>query len=105
MATGKIDINNYCDCLYSELSNIKDSLDAFLTQIDLMEGKDKGHFNTHAKHLSELIRNVEWKMELFAKECPVDWNRFGKDIESSTSVPTSDKMKENDYPSPGYAGG
>jgi hypothetical protein len=105
MATRHIDINNYCECLYSELSNIKDSLDAFLTQINLMEGKDKGHFHTHAKHLNELIKNVDWKMEIFAKECPVDWSKFGKDVESSTSVPTSESLKEKDFPSAGYAGG
>ncbi len=105
MATTKIDINNYCECLYSELSNIKDSLDAFVTQIDLLEGKDKGHFHSHTKHLNELIKNVEWKMEIFAKECPVDWGKFGKEVESSTSVPTMETMKEKDFPSPGYAGG
>ena len=105
MATKHINTNNYCECLYSELSNIKDSLDAFLIQLDLMEGKDKGHFDTHAKHLNELIQNVDWKMEIFAKECPIDWNNFGKDVESSTSVPTSDKLKEKDFPSAGYAGG
>ncbi len=105
MATGKIDINNYCECLYSELTNIKDSLDAFVTQIDLLEAKEKGHFDTHTKHLNELIKNVEWKMEIFAKECPVDWSKFGEEVQSSTSVPTSESLKEKDFPSPGYAGG
>ncbi len=105
MATKNIDINNYCECLYSELSNIKDSLDAFLTQIDLLEGKDKGHFSSHTKHLNELIKNVEWKMEIFAKECPVDWGKFGEHAESSTSVPSADSLKNKDFPSPGYAGG
>jgi len=56
MATRHININNYCECLYSELSNIKDSLDAFLTQINLMEGKDKRHFLSHANILMSLSK-------------------------------------------------
>ena len=59
MATKHVDLDNYCQCLYSELSNIRDSLDAFITQIDLMEGKDKEHTCSHVKHLNELIQNVE----------------------------------------------
>jgi hypothetical protein len=105
MATKDTKINNYCECLYSELSNIKDSLAAFVTQIELMDGGDKGHLQTHLRHLNELIENVDWKMEIFAKECPVDWSRFGKEGESSTSVPMSESMKDKDYPSGGYAGG
>lgn len=100
-----IDINNYCDCLYEELSNIKDSLGGFLTQIELMERKDKEILATHTRHLNELIQTVTWKMEIFSKECPIDWNKLGKESESSTSVPTSETFKEKDFPSGGYAGG
>lgn len=104
MATKNIDINNYCDCLYGELSNIKDSLNAFLTQIDLMEGKDRERFRSHVKHLNELIQTVDWKMEIFSKECPVDWKKFGKESEVTTSVPSSESSKEHNFPG-GYAGG
>jgi len=51
------------------------------------------------------MHSSQIKMEIFAKECPVDWSKFGKDMESSTSVPSSESLKEKDYPSAGYAGG
>ncbi len=105
MATKHTDINGYCDCLYQELSNIKDSLGGFVTQIDLMEGKGKGVLNSHIRHLNELIQAVDWKLEIFSKECPVDWSKFGKESESTTSVPTSETFKEKDFPSGGFAGG
>jgi len=82
------DINNYCDCLYSELSGMKDSLGAFLTQIDLMSGKEKNVLSSHVKHLNELIRTIDWKLEIFSKECPVDWGKLGKESESTASVPS-----------------
>ena len=105
MATKHLKINDYCDCLFSELSSMKESLEAFLTQIDLMDGKQKSVLRSHIKHLNELIQTIDWKLEIFSKECPVDWSKFGKESESSTSVPFSESMKEQDFPSGGYAGG
>ena len=83
------DISGYCDCLYSELSSMKDSLGGFLTQIDLMEGSEKGSLSSHVRHLNELIQTIDWKLEIFSKECPVDWHKFGEKSESTTSVPSS----------------
>jgi len=105
MSARHIDINGYCDCLYSELSNMKDSVDAFLTQIDVMPGKEKGVLRSHVRHLNELKEMIDWKLEIFTKECPVDWNKFGKESESTTSVPTGEDFKNKDFPSGGYAGG
>ena len=105
MATKHVDINGYCDCLFQELSSIKDNLNGFVTQIDLMEGKDRGVLNSHVRHLNELIETIDWKLEIFSKECPVDWGKFGKESEGTVSVPTSESMKEKDFPSGGYAGG
>jgi hypothetical protein len=70
-----------------------------------MEGKEKTVLCSHTKHLNELIKNIEWKMEIFSKECPIDWKSFGEKGESVTSVPTSESLKEKDFPSGGYAGG
>jgi hypothetical protein len=84
---------------------MKDSLEAFLTQIDLMEGKEKGVLHSHTRHLKELIQTIDWKLEIFSRECPVDWSKFGKESEVSTSVPLSESLKEKDFPSGGFAGG
>lgn len=105
MSAKRMDIKEYCDCLYTELSNMKDSLNAFVDQIDLMEGKERGMLDSHVRHLNELIQAIDWKMEIFSRECPVDWNTFGKESESATSVPLTESLKESDYPSGGFAGG
>jgi hypothetical protein len=105
MASRHEDINGYCDCLFAELSSMKDNLGGFVTQIELMEGKDKGVLDSHVRHLNELIKAIDWKLEIFSKECPVDWNKLGKESAGSVSVPTSESFKEKDFPSGGYAGG
>jgi len=105
MATKHMRINDYCDCLYSELSNMKESLEAFLDQIDLMEDNQRNVLQSHVKHLNELIQTIDWKLEIFSKQCPVDWSKFGKQSERTSSVPSSESMKERDFPSGGYAGG
>ena len=105
MAAKRDDKNEYCDCLYSELSSIKDNLGSFVDQIEFMDGKGENLFCSHVKHLNELISNIDWKMEIFSKQCPVDWKNFGKESESSVSVPTLESLKEKDFPSGGYAGG
>jgi len=105
MTARHIDINGYCDCLFEELSNIKDSLGGLVTQIETMEGKERGVLVSHVRHLKELIEAVDWKLEIFSKECPVDWSKFGKESESSASVPSPDSFKESDFPPSGYDGG
>lgn len=99
------DINNYCDSLYSELAGMKETLGDFLARINHMEGKDKAVLSSHIRHISELIQTIDWKLEIFSRECPVDWNKLGKESESSASVPSSESLKNPDFPSGGYAGG
>ncbi len=100
-----IDINDYCNNLYSEMAIMKERLGNFMSQLDAMGGKDKEKLSTHYKHLNELIHTIDWKLEIFSKECPVDWSKLGKDCESTASVPLSEEFKAKDYPSGGDAGG
>ena len=44
------------------------------------------------------------ELELFLEDS-IEKEQFGEEIESSTSVPSSETLKEKDYPSAGYAGG
>jgi len=104
MATRKIDINNYCDSLYSELFNMKTRLVEYVTQIEHMEGKEKSMLNPFVRHLNEIIGAIDWKLEIFTKVCPVDWGRYVKEFETKVSVST-ETMKESDQPAGGYVGG
>jgi hypothetical protein len=100
MAVKHIDIKGYCDTLYMELSGMKTRLFELVNEIEHMEGKDKTVLISHKKHLDELIKAVEWKMEIFSKSCPIDWSKFGVESEGHVSVPSTD----SDIPG-GYAGG
>lgn len=104
MATRKIDINSYCDSLYTELFKIKASLVEYVTQIEHMDGKERSILNPFVRHLNELINTIDWKLEIFTKVCPVDWGRFVKGVESNVSVST-DTMKEGEQIAGGYFGG
>lgn len=102
MATKHGDISGYCDSLYTELNDIKNKLIGFKGRIEGMTGKERDVLASHIKHIDELIESVEWKMEIFSKSCPVDWSKFGKEAESTVSVPSSEGK---DMPAGGYAGG
>jgi hypothetical protein len=101
MAVKHIDIKGYCDTLYMELSGMKTTLTELVNEIEHMEGKDKTVLISHKRHLDELIKTVEWKMEIFSKSCPIDWSKFGVEVDSTVSVPST----ESDIPAGGYAGG
>ncbi|MEW6602384.1 MAG: hypothetical protein AB1499_15535 [Nitrospirota bacterium] len=101
MAVKHIEIKGYCDTLYMELSGMKKRLSEFVSEIENMEGKERNVLNSHKRHLNELIETIEWKLEIFAKSCPIDWSKFGVESETTASVPVIEK----DLPTGEYAGG
>ncbi|UCD36322.1 MAG: hypothetical protein JSU90_05695 [Nitrospiraceae bacterium] len=105
MAARKLDIKNYCDTLYGELFGIKTKLNEFVTMIEYTEGKERQTLGSYSRHLQELISFIDWKLEIFNKVCPVDWNRFTHDVESTVSVPPMEGREESDLPAGGYVGG
>ncbi len=101
MAVKHVDIKGYCDSLYGELYDIKNRLTGLRGQVEAMEGKDRTVLASHVRHLDELIESINWKLEIFAKSCPVDWSKFRERSETTASVLTT----ESDMPGAGYAGG
>jgi hypothetical protein len=101
MTLKHVDVKGYCDTLYEGLSEMKNRLSGFVSDIERMEGKEKAVLSSHVRHLNELIESINWKMEIFSKSCPIDWNKFGYKSESGVSVPLTDK----DMPAGGFAGG
>jgi hypothetical protein len=80
---------------------MKNTLMGFKSQIEGMKGNSRTVLTPHVRHLEELILSIDWKLEIFAKSCPVDWSKFGQKSESTASVLTTDR----DMPAAGYAGG
>jgi hypothetical protein len=105
MTAQKLDIKDYSDSLYTELFDMKVRLSEFLSTIEQVEGGKGGVLSPYAKHLSEMISFIDWKLEIFNKVSPVEWNRFTHDVESTVSVPPVGHLKEKDQPAGGYVGG
>lgn len=103
MAT-KLPIDQYCDSLYAELYNMKSRLVEFVMEIEHMEGKERSLLNPFTRHLNELIKAIDWKLEIFTKVCPVDWSKYFKGVETTVSVST-ETLKESEQPGGGFLGG
>ena len=104
MATKQNDIKDYCDSLYTELFSMKTKLGEFVKMIEQKEEKEKTLLNPYKRHMNEIISFIDWKIVIFSKFYPVDWNRFGQDFESTVSVPPVE-MKESEQTPGGYIGG
>jgi hypothetical protein len=55
------------------------------------------------RHLSELADQIDWKLQILAHSCPVDW-KGSADYEEIAEVSTLEKSGDVEF-SPGYVGG
>lgn len=104
MATTKSNVRNYCNSLYTELYHMKIKLGRFAAIIEQGKGKSKDELIPYVRHLHEIVNFIEWKMEIFNKVCPVEWSKFGEDIETEVSVPPIEEVDSNQL-SGGFVGG
>ncbi len=105
MLTKNISIDHYCDSLYTELSAIKAKLLEFIEQITLFEGKERKMLASHDDHLREIIKIIDWKLEILTRVCPYDWKGLSGDFERTGSVPAEETSKSVKEFSGGYVGG
>lgn len=104
MATGKnIRFQSYCDEVYSELSGMKKRCLEFVKEIEGMKGSDKEMLNSHISHFNDIVKTIEWKLEILTKVCPSDWTGHSG-VERTASVHLSES-DEREAVSPGYIGG
>ncbi len=101
----KNDMRGYCDSLYVELYGMKNRLLGFIEQVEGFTGKEKETVAGHAGHLREIIKTIDWKLEILERACPFDWERFHENVETTASVPMIDFSKEKKDFSGGYMGG
>ena len=104
MATGKSNIKNYCDSLYTELHHMKIKLERYAAIIEQGKGKSKDELIPYVRHLHDIVSFIDWKMEIFNKVSPIEWSKFGEYVESEVSVPPMDLSDTEQIPG-GYLGG
>jgi hypothetical protein len=105
MATVKnIKINNYCDTVSHELSEMKEGIHIIREEAKKTYGVESEQFRKYDAHLCELADMIDWKFQLLMKACPFDWKGGDQNIESDVSVESLEKLPEIDF-SGGYIGG
>ena len=100
----EIKVGNYCTRVYTELSGMKSRLLGFVDEIESMTGPDKEMLMTHIPHFQDVIRTIDWKLEILTKVCPHDWTGH-KDVETVASVELEAETPGKEVVSGGYLGG
>ncbi len=104
MATARdIKFGNYCDRIYHDLSGMKATLTEYVEEINSMAGPEKEVLAPHVPHYQDIIRMIDWKLEILTKVCPFEWAGF-KGVETAPTVELDSPAKEREF-SPGYLGG
>jgi hypothetical protein len=101
MATAKGEFNEYCDTLFSELTDMRSRVSQLIEGIEEMPVKSRIKLMEHVPHLEEIMRVIDWKLEIIGRVCPYEWKGFGADVESTVSVEST----ETEIQSGGYIGG
>lgn len=104
-AIKNINMKEYCNTLYNELDVIKSRIGKFIEQIEGFQGEDREHLGSHADQLREIIKTIDWKLEIIGKSCPVESTRFSEGAEGGVSVPAPEISDENERLAGGVAGG
>jgi hypothetical protein len=93
----------FCDEVYTQLADMKERIVELKNRsIAKSPGKDieGGMF---VRHLSELVDQIDWKLQILSHSCPVDW-KGSEDYAETAQVNTLEKSGDIEF-SPGYVGG
>lgn len=84
-ATKNTGFENYCNRMYSELSQMRTKLLGFVSEIEQMKGPEKELLKSHVSHFEEIAKTIEWKLEILTRVCPFDWAGYPS-VEKTASV-------------------
>lgn len=99
-----IEFKDYCDTVYSELSNMKSRLLGFVRDIEHMEGPGREMLKSHISHFQDIIRTIDWKLEVLSRVCPFEWAGYSG-VERTASVRVDEELSREQRVSAGYGGG
>jgi hypothetical protein len=103
MATAKNISKSICDETFSELENVKDKIRALRSHLVRDYAGEEKILGVYERHLSELIEQIDWKLQILSHSCAYDWKGSSEYEENVVSVGPAEKTIE-DF-SPGYVGG
>jgi len=103
MAMVKNISKSICDETYVELNNVKDKIVALRNHLVRDYAGEEKVLGVYDRHLSELIDQIGWKLQIMSHSCAYDWKGSNEYGENFVSVGSAEKAEE-DF-SPGYLGG
>lgn len=77
-----MDIKDYCDSMYAELTGMKGRLYDILRVIDRMPTEARAKIRPQTEELHILIGDLSRKIDRLMKECPADWSKAKMEIEA-----------------------
>jgi len=97
------EFSNYCDAMYKELSGMKSRLEGFVHEIERMKGPEGKVLNPHIAHFQDIVRTIDWKLEILTRVCPFDWTGYAG-VERTASVRV-EELPAKETIGAGYLGG
>jgi hypothetical protein len=76
-----MDIQHYCDSMYSELTGMKARLYDILAVIDQMPREAQAKIRPQTHELYILVGDLSRRIDQLMKECPADWSKAKMEIE------------------------
>jgi len=93
----------FCDEVYSQLADMKEKIIKLQKRSAAKSPGEDIDGGLFSRHLCELADQIDWKLQILAHSCPVDW-KGGMDFEETAQVDMAVKSQDVDF-SPGYVGG
>jgi hypothetical protein len=93
---------NYCDEVYAELAGMKNKI-VEMRDNSRSKGGDNEIIVKYERHLSELVDEIDWKLQILSHSCPYDWEGSAE-FENPVQVNEAAKSTDVEF-SGGYVGG
>ena len=94
---------SYCDDVYMGLSSAKKVIVEMRDNLSRTYGTESEMYKKYARHLCELVDQIDWKLQILSHACPYDWKGSSEYEEGASVGPTgTPTMPEF---SGGYVGG
>ena len=77
-----MDIRNYCDSMYAELTGMKAKVYDILRVIERMPREERAKIRFQTDELQILVGDLSRRIDRLMQECPADWSKAKLEIEA-----------------------